>query len=34
MLITYGPLAVDELDNRNAYFVSAGVIEGVPVNGS
>ena len=31
MLILYGPMAVDELDNRIAYFVSARVKDGVPM---
>ena len=34
MLIPSGPMAVDDLDNRIASFVSAGVIDSVPVNGS
>ena len=34
MLIPSGPMAVDDLANRIASFVSAGVKYGVPVNGS
>ena len=34
VLILSGPMAVDELDNMIASFVSAGVRDGVPVNGS
>ena len=34
MLILSGPMAVDDLANRFASFVSAGVKDGVPVNGS
>ena len=34
MLIPSGPMAVDDLANQIASFVSAGVIDGVPVNGS
>ena len=34
MLILPGPMAVDDLVNRIASFVSAGVKDGVPVNGS
>ena len=34
MLIPSDPMAVDELVNRIASFVSAGVKDGVPVNGS
>ena len=29
-----GPMAVDDLTNRIASFVSAGANDGVPVNGS
>ena len=29
-----GPMAVDDLANRIASFVSAGVTDGVPINGS
>ena len=32
--IPSGPMAVDDLVNRIASFVSAGVKNGVPVNGS
>ena len=34
MLIPSDPMVVDDLANRIAYFGSAGVKEGVPVNGS
>ena len=34
MLIPTGPMAVDHLANRIASFVSAGVEDSVPVNGS
>ena len=34
MVIPSGPMAVDDLANRIASFVSAGVNDGVPVNGS
>ena len=34
MLIPSGPMAVDDLANQIASFVSAGVKDGVPVNGS
>ena len=34
MLILSGPMAVDKFDNWTASFVSAGVKDGVPVNGS
>ena len=34
MLIPSGPMAVDDLANRIASFVSAGVKDGVPANGS
>ena len=34
MLIQKGPIVVDDLDNRFASFVSAGVKDGVPANGS
>ena len=34
MLIPYGPMDVDDLANRNASLVSAGVNDDVPVNGS
>ena len=34
MLIPSGPMAVDDLANRIAYFVSSGMKDGVPVNGS
>ena len=34
MLIASGSMAVDDLANRIVYFVSAGVKDGVPVNGS
>ena len=34
MLIPSGPMAVNDLANRIASFVSAGVKDGVPVNGS
>ena len=34
MLIPSGPMAVDDLANRIASFVSEGVKDGVPVNGS
>ena len=34
MLIRSGPMAVDGLANRIASFVSAGVKDGVPLNGS
>ena len=34
MLILPGPIAVDDLANRIASFVSTGVKDGVPVNGS
>ena len=34
MLIPSGPMAVDDLANRIAHFVSADVKDGVPVNGS
>ena len=34
MLILSGPLAVDDLANQIASFVSAGVKDGVPVNGN
>ena len=34
VLIPSGPMAVDDLANRIASFVSAGVKDGVPVNGS
>ena len=33
MLIPSGPMAVDDLANRIASFVSAGGNDGVPVNG-
>ena len=33
MLIPSGPMVVDDLANRIASFVSAGVKDGVPVNG-
>ena len=33
MLIPSGPMAVDDLVNRIASFVSAGMNDGVPVNG-
>ena len=33
MLIQSGPVAVDDLANRIASFVSAGVKDGIPVNG-
>ena len=32
--MTSGPLAVDDLANRIASFVSAGVKDGIPVNDS
>ena len=34
MLILSDPTAVDDLANRIASFVSAGVNDGVPVNGN
>ena len=34
MLIPSGAVVVDDLANRIASFVLAGVIDGVPVNGS
>ena len=34
MLIPTLPMAVDDLANRIASFMSAGVKDGVPVNGS
>ena len=34
MLIPSGPMAEDDLANRIASFMSAGVKDGVPVNGS
>ena len=34
VLIPSIPMAVDDLANRIASFVSAGVKDGVPVNGS
>ena len=34
MLIPFGPLAVEDLANQIASFVSAGVKDGVPDNGS
>ena len=34
MLIHSGPMAVDDLVNRIASFVSVGVKDGVSVNGS
>ena len=34
MLIPSGPMTVDDLANRIASFVSAGVKDGIPVNGS
>ena len=34
MLIPSGPIAVDDLANRIDSFVSAGVYDGDPVNGS
>ena len=34
MLIPSGPMDVDDLANRIASFVSTGVNDGVPVNGS
>ena len=34
MFIPPGPMAVDDLANRIASFVSTGVNDGVPVNGS
>ena len=34
VLTPSGPMAVDDLANRIASFVSAGVKDGVPVNGS
>ena len=34
MLIPSGPMALDDLANRIASFVSAGENDGVPVNGS
>ena len=34
MLIPSGPMAVDDLANRNASFMSTGVKQGVSVNGS
>ena len=34
MLIPSGPIAVNDLANRIASFVSAGMKDGVPVNGS
>ena len=34
VLIPSGPKAVHDLANRIASFVSAGVKDGVPVNGS
>ena len=34
MLIPSGPMAVDNLANRIASFVTAGENDGVPVNGS
>ena len=33
MLIPSGPMAVDDLANRIVSLVSAGVKDGVPVNG-
>ena len=32
VLIPFGPMDVDDLANRIASFVSAGVKDGVPVN--
>ena len=34
MLIPSGPMAVDDLANRIASFVLAGLSDGVPINGS
>ena len=34
MLIPSGPMAVDDFANRIASFVSAGVKDDVPINGS
>ena len=34
MVIPSGPLTVDDVDNRIASFVSVGVKDGVPINGS
>ena len=34
MLIPSGPMAEDDLANRIAFFVSAGVKDDIPVNGS
>ena len=34
MLNPFGPIAMVDLANRIASFVSAGVKDGVPVNGS
>ena len=34
MLISSGPMAVDDLANRIAFFVSSGVKDDVPVYGS
>ena len=34
MLIPSGPMAVDDLANRIASFVSTGENDGFPVNGS
>ena len=34
VLFPFGPKAVDALANRTASFVSAGVKDGVPLNGS
>ena len=34
MLLPSGPMAVDDLANRFASFVLAGVKDGAPVNGS
>ena len=34
VFISSGPMAVDDLANRVASFGSAGVKDGVPVNGS
>ena len=34
MLIPSGPISVDDLANRISSFVSTGVKDGVPANGS
>ena len=34
MLIPSGPIAVDDLANRTAYFLSEGANDGIPFNGS